>query len=99
MPGEVEIEERMKPHFIAMFTVTSLVASVALGDIYLDPTTGSLTTLFLKPKLSFGESEKDTIPVFCAKLCSDNRRELCFVLCCTVFFCLYLRDLDLLSQT
>ena len=26
-------------------------------DIYLDPTTGSLTTLFLKPKLSFGESE------------------------------------------
>jgi hypothetical protein len=36
MPREVEIEERMKPHFIAMFTVTSLVASVALGDIYYD---------------------------------------------------------------
>ena len=26
-------------------------------DIYLDPTVGSLTTLFLKPKLSFGQSE------------------------------------------
>ena len=26
-------------------------------DIYLDPTAGSLTTLFLKPKLSFGQSE------------------------------------------
>ena len=43
MPREVEIEERMKPHFIAMFTVTSLVASVALGDIYVDPT-GDIAT-------------------------------------------------------
>ena len=43
MPGEVEIEERMKPHFIAMFTVTSLVASVALGDIYYDAT-GDIAT-------------------------------------------------------
>ena len=36
MPKEVEIEERMNPRFIAMFTVTSLVASVAVGDIYYD---------------------------------------------------------------
>ena len=43
MPREVEIEERMKPNFIAMFTVTSLVASVALGDIYVDPT-GDIAT-------------------------------------------------------
>lgn len=43
MPREVEIEERMKPHFTAMFTVTSLVASVALGDIYVDPT-GDIAT-------------------------------------------------------
>jgi hypothetical protein len=43
MPGEVEIEEKMNPHFIAMFTVTSLVASVALGDIYYDAT-GDIAT-------------------------------------------------------
>ena len=33
----------MKPHFIAMFTFTSLVASVALGDIYYD-TEGDIAT-------------------------------------------------------
>ncbi len=33
----------MKPHFIAMFTVTSVVASAALGDIYVDPT-GDIST-------------------------------------------------------
>ncbi|MEE2912808.1 MAG: hypothetical protein VX436_03290 [Planctomycetota bacterium] len=36
MPREVEIEERMKPYFIAMFTVTSLFAGAAMGDIYYD---------------------------------------------------------------
>ena len=36
MPREVEIEEKMNPRFIAMFAVTSLVASVALGAVMIE---------------------------------------------------------------
>ena len=38
-------------------------------DIYLDPTSGTLTTLFLKPKLSFGQSEHYHLFLFKSGTC------------------------------